>query len=119
MSILLYFLCFGRQILLDFVHFDRHLCAKTIVLKSILVMLGTILAVHLFSSIIASLLQLYVMTFLKIILRKKTELGQKRKRQCIQIVMLLVRNLKTKDLLPVPKKREQTYTVSIPCTIPN
>ena len=110
MSISFYFLRFGRQILLDFVHFDRHLCAKTIVLKSILVMLGTILAVHLFSSIIASLLELYVMAFLKIILRKKTELGQKRK---------LVRNLKTKDLLPVHKKREQTYTVSIPCTIPN
>ena len=103
-SILFYFLRFGRQILLHFVHFGRHFCAKTIVMKSILVMLGTILAVHLFSSIIASLLHLYVMTFLKIILRKKTKLGQKRKGQYIQIVMLLVRNLETKDLLPVHKK---------------
>ena len=154
-SILSYFLCFDRQILLDSVHFGRHIFCKTclenyfghvsfchisyvsidkncsilfisvdtffakLVLKTILVMLGTILAKRFFSFIIASLLHLYVMAFLKLVLRKETELSQKRKGPYILKIILLVRNLETKNLLPVHNKREQTYTVSIPCTIPN
>ena len=73
--------------------------ASKLDMKTILVMLGTILAIYFFSIIIASLLHLYVMAFLKLVLCKETKLSQKRKGLYILIIILLVQNLETKDIL--------------------